>query len=763
MIATISAQPIKMSHRQHRYANTAAGPLPILPRRASSTRQMATALPALTLPKRISDIPGSTAMRRSSSSSSSESDSAYPKASQPLSIRARRARTAQAQGQFPTALTTPIPPLSRVAEPSEAGGLRASKTEDNITLSASKSPTQQYLYSPGMSLRLGYETRSSSIDASKSSAGRAVDDSRLIRKKSGQLVKPSLKSSRSANGADSLSMFSSKSEPATPACKAVHFDSQLEHVKLFLAEQKPLAVSRDGSPTDDTSGTDSDFPSFIFGDDHDKRDRRRLNVNVVNMPPRINLYANVALEEVSVSPGNHAISGRIRVLNIAYAKTVAVRFTFDSWQTTSEVVGHYLDSPSSNFDRFSFVIKLDDLLARIEEKTLVLAIRYSVAGQEYWDNNGFQDYVVKFSRSMPRDRSLSDEESSENLVSLQNKLEKVVQGKDRSGSTFTTSSPRSSPDPEEPAFKSTSSFGARYDFNASLKSSWKYQDSAPCHQRNNSFPQSGKPIPSKPSLKDVPLGSPRDLTDDIPTSPVSAHTDDAPFEVPNREHGRKHHRGYFDMASFGALNIRRTPPTSPSPRSPEVVSPRSGGASPYGRFYSFPPLSPPKNSAPIDGLPPRPAPLPSGLFPDMNTGFDSELSTPSLTTPTSSRSTTPSPTEQFRSLPSSDDESPRNPDTHYRELISQYCFFTGGTQSASNNSSFNFNFQYQSVKQVDVSVSDSTPRAALEPRMRPASPVSSLSSIDDLVSMTSDSVTPTASLLNLNEVSRSPTPTVCVA
>jgi hypothetical protein len=472
-------------------------------------------------------------------------------------------------------------------------------------------------------------------------------------------------------------MFSSKSEPATPVCKAVHFDSQLEHVKLFLAEQKPLAVSRDGSPTDDTSGTDSDFPSFIFGDDHDKHDRRRLNINVVNMPPRINTHAHVALEEMSVSPGNHAISGRVRVRNIAYAKTVAVRFTFDSWQTTSEVVGHYLDSPCGIFDRFSFVIKLDDLLARIEEKTLALAIRYSVSGQEFWDNNNFQNYIAKFSRSTPRDRSLSDEESSENLVSLQNKLEKVVQGKERSGPAFTTSSPksspRSSPDPEEPAFKSTSSLGARYDFKTSLKSSWKYQDSPPCHQRNNSYPQFGKPTPSKPTLKGVPLGSPRDLTDGIPTASASGHTDDAPFEIPNRDHSRNHRRGYFDMTTFGALNIRRTPPTSPSPRSPEVLSPTSDAASPFGRFYSFPFMSPPKNGVTIiDGLPPRSAPFSSGLFPEMTTGFDSELSTPSLATPTSSRSTTPSPTEQFLNLPSeSDDESPTNPDTHYRELISQ--------------------------------------------------------------------------------------------
>jgi hypothetical protein len=44
--------------------------------------------------------------------------------------------------------------------------------------------------------------------------------------------------------------------------QGVCFDSQLEYVKLFLAEQKPLAVSWDGSPMDTM---ESEFPSCIKG------------------------------------------------------------------------------------------------------------------------------------------------------------------------------------------------------------------------------------------------------------------------------------------------------------------------------------------------------------------------------------------------------------------------------------------------------------------------------------------------------------------
>ncbi|TEB31324.1 hypothetical protein FA13DRAFT_1846007 [Coprinellus micaceus] len=753
MIATVSAKPIRMPHHhQHLYSNTSAGPLPTIPRRASSSRQVVAPV----------SKPGPSTTHRSTSASSG-SDTASASTQVHLSIRARRARTAQAQGHFPPELVNPIPPLARPhVEPIVIpGSLRASKTEDNITTISSKKASSQFLYSPGMTLRgLGLETRTP-MSTITSAPGRPNDGSGLIRKKSGQLVKPSLKTSRSTSGGEGLSTYS-KSEPATPSFKAVHFDSQLEHVKLFLAEQKPLAVSRDGSPTDDTSGTDSDFPSFIFWE---RRETRTHEVDHLG-------------EETSVAPGNNAILGRVRVRNIAFVKTVAIRFTFDSWQTTSEVVGHYHDSPSSDFDRFFFTIRLDDLLARIEEKTLVLAVRYSVVGRDYWDNNCGQDYVAKFSRSTPRDRSLSDEESSENLVSLQTKLEKVVQGNERSTSTSSTSpsrssprpSPRSSPEPEseEPTFKSTSSLAARYDLNASFKNPWKYNDSPPTsHQRNNSYPQFAKP--SRPPKAAASLSSPRDLADGvIPDTPASAHADDTPFEVRSREpHGRNHHRGYFDLSTFGAANVRRTPPTSPRSQSPDTTSPtkRDASSPPVG-FYPFPTAESTKRSPSPELAPHRPPSLVSGLF-SSDTGFESELSTPSLTTPNSSRSTTPSPTEQFLSLPPvADDDSPQNAGTHYRELINQYCFFTGGTPAGQDNSAFTFSFP-KTLRETPASDAfglDSTPKPHSDARMRSPSPISSnmYSSLDDLVSIGSGSITPTASRFNLHLDSRSPTPTVII-
>lgn len=41
---------------------------------------------------------------------------------------------------------------------------------------------------------------------------------------------------------------------------------------------------------------------------------------------------------------------------------------------------------------------MNDLLATIKGKTLVLAVQYSVDGQEIWNNNDGQNYLATFSK-----------------------------------------------------------------------------------------------------------------------------------------------------------------------------------------------------------------------------------------------------------------------------------------------------------------------------------------------------------------------------
>lgn len=240
---------------------------------------------------------------------------------------------------------------------------------------------------------------------------------KLIRKKSGEILKPALKygGPLAANGTPleappppdvqvSRARFESKSLPTTPSCpKYVHFDAQLERVKLFQKEQKPSVVSRSGSPTggDYTTSEGEEYP-FPSTDEEgvDKREKKVLQISLPNFPTHQAPDADLFLESLFLDDDRKSLRGIIQVRNMAFQKWVAVRFTFDWWQTTSEVTATHKDSVKGGaYDRFSFVIKLHDLLSKIEEKTLFLAIRYNTDGKEIWDSNHGHNYQVLFEKT----------------------------------------------------------------------------------------------------------------------------------------------------------------------------------------------------------------------------------------------------------------------------------------------------------------------------------------------------------------------------
>lgn len=317
------------------------------------------------------------------------------------------------------------------------------------------------------------------------SASTSVDGH--IRKKSGEPLKSSLKS-RTPSRRPSLSVItgkpSSKSEPGTPnhlRSKSVSFAERLDHVKLFFAEQKPIAVSRDGSPTEDTSGTESEAPPPVRRISSDDEKKRLLVMDVVNMPQRPTMDVDVMLEDVTLSK-EATICGHVKVKNLAFHKCVAIRFTFDSWQTTSEVSAKYEQSLAHGmFDRFSFVIRLHDILSKIEDKTLFMAIRYAVNGRELWDNNEGQNYKLMFSlpvvRKAPRTiaqiQYASDEEA---VADLTQKLERVQSTEALKDVQRFHRRRRSGGTDEDFFFTSTASLSSRYTWGDSLKKPWKPTD-----------------------------------------------------------------------------------------------------------------------------------------------------------------------------------------------------------------------------------------------------------------------------------------------
>ncbi|CAJ0754561.1 24879_t:CDS:2 [Entrophospora sp. SA101] len=91
------------------------------------------------------------------------------------------------------------------------------------------------------------------------------------------------------------------------------------------------------------------------------------------------------------------------VQNIAFHKLVEVRYTFDFWQTVSEVKATYAEGVAEkdkdSFDVFIFSIELfDNSRNPIDGKTMYFAVHYNVSNRDYWDNNSGSNYRVNFKK-----------------------------------------------------------------------------------------------------------------------------------------------------------------------------------------------------------------------------------------------------------------------------------------------------------------------------------------------------------------------------
>ncbi|KAJ7184459.1 putative phosphatase regulatory subunit-domain-containing protein [Mycena filopes] len=610
MIATLTMSPTT----DFRNSNTAGAPLPLLPRRSpSANRTTFTTLASTTPPKQTPPIrlvvqhatpPEDTAEASSSSSSSSDGRPT-------VSIRAKRVR-----GVRPPEQSTPTPVFALFPT-------QPSPPPPSPDVDATPRPARPLIYVPGTTTALRALSTSHlppmSPSPPKATSAFADETPRMVRKKSGQPVKSSLKSTGprvrgSLAVAIGTGAGSSKSAPTTPTqgTRSVHFDTQLEHVKLFLAEQKPLAVSRDGSPTDDTSGTEGDFPSWIYGGRGEAPGKLEMQVEVPPPPTEL----DVKLQALVLSEDGVSVTGTVAVRNMAFDKWVAVRFTFDDWQTTSEVTGRYSHSlPGGAVDVFAFTIRLNDLLARIEGKVMMLAVRYTSAGREMWDNNGGGNYRATFKRVRKEREPEREKEAKgpegEVAADLRSRLERMVKGQESSArgpiQLRATNSKNAAESAAADKFKAGGSLAARYDFGTSSRNPWRSP-----HQRAQSHPVFDSPSPSVSPPSTIPwptvgklappkskagLGSPRDAADDTAFRPapyVASDSEDAPFAVPvvsppSGGSQRHHQRGYFDLPLRDAATLKRTPPGTPR-HALDDLTPLGSPLGGSGRYSSFPPL-----------------------------------------------------------------------------------------------------------------------------------------------------------------------------
>ncbi|KAI1102564.1 carbohydrate-binding module family 21 protein [Jackrogersella minutella] len=244
-----------------------------------------------------------------------------------------------------------------------------------------------------------YMSKSAEASLTTSEDGSEQDEPlrkpQMVRKKSGELVRPALRAQRRPS-----------SMPGTPTfSKAVHFDSHLEHVRHFLQVDRPLAVSAGSSPAENYE-SDTEYP---FGVDEKVSPRSpsfewELVVNNFPADTPIRRALPIRLERVWMSPDQKCLIGSAAVANLAFQKAVVCRFTFDYWKTTSEVAAEYHQEIrprdiEAGHDRFQFSLKLSDF-ANLEAKTLFFCIRYTVNGLEYWDNNNGFNFQVDFRKKM---------------------------------------------------------------------------------------------------------------------------------------------------------------------------------------------------------------------------------------------------------------------------------------------------------------------------------------------------------------------------
>ncbi|KAI0265832.1 putative phosphatase regulatory subunit-domain-containing protein [Gloeopeniophorella convolvens] len=264
----------------------------------------------------------------------------------------------------------------------------------------------------------------------------------------GKVLKPSLKSQNSSPVLPEEQIYARHarvhSMPETPsAAKSVQFkDSALESVRVFRTTGRPaslLVASAEDTETETESEAQSyPFPATYSFLEIDPNPERTSHVPTRAPPSDVNVRLESLTLPLSRSPVLH---GTVLVRNVAFEKSVAVRFTRDDWETVSEVHANYVQSfterevltsspasptlgdligappseDSKTWDRFSFVIQLGNNASR----TLLLAARFNAAGGEWWDNNAGENYRISFrtSTASPSATTLRTRKRSANTMS----------------------------------------------------------------------------------------------------------------------------------------------------------------------------------------------------------------------------------------------------------------------------------------------------------------------------------------------------------
>ncbi|MDX9724211.1 MAG: carbohydrate-binding protein [Myxococcota bacterium] len=106
--------------------------------------------------------------------------------------------------------------------------------------------------------------------------------------------------------------------------------------------------------------------------------------------------------EVHMEAGQAVMTGAVRVFNLGFEKEVAIRYSLDDWQSWQEV-------PAEWDEREDWRFRIEGLGSTAALPSHVrFAVRYTVNGADYWDNNRNQDYEHKLAPSFQAGFSFAD-------------------------------------------------------------------------------------------------------------------------------------------------------------------------------------------------------------------------------------------------------------------------------------------------------------------------------------------------------------------
>ncbi|KAJ1943887.1 hypothetical protein FBU59_002768 [Linderina macrospora] len=268
----------------------------------------------------------------------------------------------------------------------------------------------------GAPLTLLLQTPTSSA-AKRAQARPSYTPPAVVRKNSGEIVRPCLR-----KRASSEPNLSSMQQPS----KFVHFGADLERVRWFLKAQSPQSVQADASLDDDHCTS-----TPVGATSHSTRPATVRLTSIRRPTPSFIVFEEspVVLERVDLADNKAAsavISGTIKVHNLAYEKSVLVRYSLDEWKTTQEVSAQYLrtlaESSGSRpgVDRFTFSLPLPASAMVSLPVVVALCVRYDVGGVQYWDNNKGANYMAKV--SLPVLPAIADDDADQPMVVMKRSI-----------------------------------------------------------------------------------------------------------------------------------------------------------------------------------------------------------------------------------------------------------------------------------------------------------------------------------------------------